>query len=101
MLLWFGHGCCGDRMLSEHECYYGLGLAVVVTVLSRNMTVIMAWAWMLWSSVAVEHECYYGLGMDAVVTVCSWNMNFVMVWKGLGRLVPAEPNNYQFISRSV
>ena len=26
MLLWFGHGCSGHRMLSEHERYYGHGM---------------------------------------------------------------------------
>ena len=26
MLLWFGHGRSGDRMLSKRERYYGLGM---------------------------------------------------------------------------
>ena len=47
MLFWFGHGCCGDRMLSEHEGHYASGMDAVVTVCSRNMNVIMVWAWML------------------------------------------------------
>ena len=62
-LFWFGHGCSGNRMLLEHERYYG------------------AWAWMLSSSSAIEHERFFGLGMDALVTVCSWNTNVIM---GLG-----------------
>ena len=43
-LLWFGHGCSSDRMLLEHERYYGLGMGATVTVCSWN---IMVWAWML------------------------------------------------------
>ena len=35
-LLWFGHGCFGQRMLSEHERYYGLGMDALVSVWSRN-----------------------------------------------------------------
>ena len=46
------HGCSGQRM-------------------QMNMSVIMVWAWMLWSAYAVEHERYYGLGMVALVSVCS------------------------------
>ena len=41
---WFGHGCSGQRMLLEHERYYGLGMGATVTVCSWN---IMVWAWML------------------------------------------------------
>ena len=29
---WFGHGCSGHRMLSEHKQNYGLGMDAVVTV---------------------------------------------------------------------
>ena len=36
-----------DTMLSEHECYYGVGMDALVIVCS-------------------EHERYYGLGMDAL-----------------------------------
>ena len=28
-LLWFGHGCCGNRMQLEHGRYYGLGMDAV------------------------------------------------------------------------
>ena len=98
-LSWFGHGCSGHRMLLEHERYHGLGMDALVIVCFRNTNVIMAWAWILWSSYALgtrtlswsghgcsghrmllEHERYHGLGMDALVTVCSWNMNVMMVW---------------------
>ena len=33
-LLWFGHGCSGNRMLSKHERYYGLGMDALVIVCS-------------------------------------------------------------------
>ena len=33
-----------DRMLLEHEGYYGLGMDAPVTVCSRNTNVIMVWA---------------------------------------------------------
>ena len=98
-LLWFGHGCSSDRMLLEHERYYGLGMDAPVTVCSRNTNVIMVWAWMLhgpyafgtrtllWfghgcssDSMPLEHEQYYSLGMDSPVPVCSWNTNVIMVW---------------------
>ena len=98
-LLWLGHGCSGHRMLSEHERSYGLGTDALVIVCSRSTNVIMAWAWMLWSSYALgartflwfghgcsghrmlsEHERSYGLGMDALVIVCSWNTNVIMAW---------------------
>ena len=98
-LLWFGHGCSGHRMLSEHERYYGLGMDALVIVCSWSTNVIMVWAWMLWSSYALgartlswfghgcsghrmllEHERYHGLGTDALVIVCSSNTNVIMVW---------------------
>ena len=97
--LWFGHGCYSDRMLLEHERYYGLGMGATMTVCSSNTNVLMVWAWALWSPCALgtrtfswfghgcsgqrmllEHERYYGLGMDATVTVCSWNTNVISVW---------------------
>ena len=98
-LLWFGHGCFRQGMLSEHERYHGLGVDALVSVCSRNTNVIMVWAWMLWSAYAPgtrtllwfrhgcfgqrmlrERECHYGLGMDALVSVCSWNTNIISVW---------------------
>ena len=60
-LLWFGHGCCGDRMLLEHERNYGLGMDALVRM-------------------HLEHERNYGLGMDSLVSVCTWNTNGIMVW---------------------
>ena len=98
-LLWVGHGCSGNRMLSKHERYYGLGMDALVLVCSRNTNVIMGWAWMLWYSYALEtrtllwvgHGCSgnrmlsknersCGLGMNALVIVCSRNTNVIMVW---------------------
>ena len=102
-LLWFEHGCSGYRTHSEHERYYGLGMDALATCYrmlweheryyglrmdalvigcTRNTSVIMVWAWMLWLSDALrtrtllwfwawmlcgyrmhsEHERYYGLG---------------------------------------
>ena len=46
-LLGFGHGCSCDRMLLEHERYYGLGMDALRPVCSWNTNVIMVWAWML------------------------------------------------------
>ena len=97
MLFLFGHGCFGQRMLSEHE-RYGLGMDALVSVCSRN-TIVMVLAWMLWSAYALgtrtllrfghgcfgqrmrwERECHCGLGMDALVSVCSRNTNVILVW---------------------
>ena len=47
-LLWFGHGCTGNRMLSKHKRYYGLGMDALVAVCSRNTNVITVLAWMIW-----------------------------------------------------
>ena len=79
--------------------HYGLGLDALVIVCSWNTNLIMAWAWMLWSSQALgtqtllwfghgcpghkmllEHKRYYGLGLDALVIASSWNTNVIMVW---------------------
>ena len=67
-LLWFGHGCCGERMLSKHERYYGLGMDALVIVCSGNTNVFMVGAG---NRMLSKHERYYGLGMDALVIVCS------------------------------
>ena len=53
-LFWLRHGCTGQRMLSKHERYYGLGMDALVTVCSRNTNVIMVWAWMHRSPYALE-----------------------------------------------
>ena len=98
-LSWFGHGRIGNRMLSEHERYHGLGMDALATVCSRNTNVIMVWAWahrqpyalgtrtLSWfghgcsgNRMLLEQERYHGLGMDALATVCSWNRNVIMVW---------------------
>ena len=47
-LSWFGYGCSGERKLSKHERYYGLGMDALASVCSRNTSVIMVWAWMHW-----------------------------------------------------
>ena len=52
------HGCSCERMLLEHERYYG-GIAC---------------------RMLLAHERYYGLDMDALLTVCSWNTNVIMQW---------------------
>ena len=36
--LWLGHGCCGQRMLLEHERNYGLGRDALVTVYCSEAT---------------------------------------------------------------
>ena len=97
-LLWFGHGCFGQRMLLEHERYSGFGMDALAIVCSWNMTVVAFLTWMLWSSyvlgtrtlwfghgcsgqrMLLEHERYYGFGVDALVSVCSGNVNVIMVW---------------------
>ena len=98
-LSWFGHGRIGNRMLSEHERYHGLGMDALATVCSWNTNVIMVWAWahrqpyalgtrtLSWfghgcsgNRMLLEQERYHGLGMDALATVCSWNRNVIMVW---------------------
>ena len=62
-LLGLGHGCSGERMLLEHERYYGLGMDALVSVCSWNTSVVNN-----------------GLGMDALVSVCSWNTSVNYVW---------------------
>ena len=51
-LSWFGHGRSGNRVLVEHERYYGWGMNA--SVCSWNRNVFMVWAWMLWQSYALE-----------------------------------------------
>ena len=62
IMVWFGYGCAGNRKLSKHERYSGFDMDVLVTVCSRNTSVIS------------------GLSMDALVTVCSRSTKFIMVW---------------------
>ena len=47
------HGCSGERMLLEHERYYGLGMDALRAYALGTRTL------------------YYGLGMDDLVIVCS------------------------------
>ena len=39
--VWFGHGCSGYHMRSEHERYYGLGMEALVVGCTRNTNVFM------------------------------------------------------------
>ena len=67
---WFGHGCSGYRMLSEHERNYGLGTDALVSICSSNTNGIMVWAWMSpLHRMLSEHDRKYGLGMGALVSV--------------------------------
>ena len=61
---WFGHGCSAERMLSEHDRNYGLGMDALVTVCSSNTNGSMVWAWMLWSAYALptRTEVWFGHG---------------------------------------
>ena len=59
--MWFGHGCSGHRMLSNHERYYGFGMDALVSVCSWNTNGTIVWAWMLWSP-----HARYGLAMQEV-----------------------------------
>ena len=69
----FGHGCSGNRMLLEHERYYGLGMNALIIECARTGTLFCFVNRML-----LEHERNYGLGMDALVTACSWNRNGIL-----------------------
>ena len=98
-LLWFGHGCSGQRMLLEQERNYGLGMGALAVLRNSNTNVIMVWAWMLWSTYALgtrrelwfwhgcsgqrmllEHERNHALSMDALAVLRNSNTNFIMVW---------------------
>ena len=46
-IIWFGHGCSGERMHLEHERNYGLGMDFLVIACSWNTSGIMVWAWIL------------------------------------------------------
>ena len=41
--LWFGHGCSADRMLSEYERNYDLGMDALVIVYSSYTNGNMVW----------------------------------------------------------
>ena len=72
-LLLFGHGCFGQRMLSEHKRYYCLGMDALVSVCSRNTNVIMV--------------------LDALVSVCSRNTNVIMVLDALVSVCSRNTND--------
>ena len=67
-ILWFGHGCCGHRMLLEHELHLWFGHVC------------------FGHCILLEHERYHGLGMHVLVTVYSWNRSFVYSL-GIGALI--------------
>ena len=46
----------GDRMLLEHERYYGLGMDALVTMCSWNTNVVLVWTWMRGERRLLEHE---------------------------------------------
>ena len=50
--------------------------ALVDPPMQSNMTILMVWPWMLWSSDAVEHENYYGYSGHWTQS----NTNVIMVW---------------------
>ena len=79
MSLWLGHGCFGQRMLSEHVHYYGLRMDALVSVCSRNTNVIMVCAWMLWSAYALGTRTLLWFEHGCLVSVCSRNTNVIMV----------------------
>ena len=58
-LVRLGDGCSGHRKLSKHERYSGLGMDALVTKCSRNMHVLLAWAWRLWSKNALETRTFF------------------------------------------
>ena len=84
----------------EHEHYFGLGMHALVIGCSQTRTlfwfghrcfghqtqlktsVMMVWAWLVWSSDAVKEKRSYGLGMDALVIRCSRKRIFP--WFGHG-----------------
>ena len=79
-VLWFGHGCSGQRMLLEHERYYDLGLGALVKLCSWNTNGLMVWAWMLWSMYALGTRTIFWLGPGCSGRRSSLNTNRIMVW---------------------
>ena len=79
-LLWFGHGCSSDRLLLEHERYYGLGMDALIIECSATRMSFWFGHGCYSDRMLLEHKRYYGLGMDATVTACSWNTTAIVVW---------------------
>ena len=48
-----GVDASGRHMLLERKRNHGLGMDALVTVCSWNMSGVMAWAWVLWSPLAL------------------------------------------------
>ena len=61
--LWFGHGCCSERMLLEQN--YGLGMGAAVSVCSWNTNGLWFGHGCCSERMLLKHEQNYGLGMDA------------------------------------
>ena len=80
MSLRLGHGCFGQRMLSEHERYYGLRMDALVSVCSRNTNVIMVWAWMLWSAYALGTRMLLWFERGCFGQRMLSEHNVIMVW---------------------
>ena len=81
--LWFGHGYSADRMLSEHERNYGVGMKLWSSYALPTRTEVWFGHGCSGHRMLFQHERKYGLGMDALVTVCSSNTNGtigIMVW---------------------
>ena len=70
-LSWFGHGCSGNRMLSEHERYHGLGMDALQQYALRKRTLSWLGHGRSGNRMLLEHERYHGLCMDALAAVCS------------------------------
>ena len=83
-LLWFGQGCSGHRMLSEHERNYGLRRDALVTVCTwTTKVIIMVWAWMLWSPYAFgTHRLllWSGHGCSGHLMLSKHDITMVWAW---------------------
>ena len=82
--LCFGHGCCGHRMLMEHERIYALGMLWSPYALGTQTDICIGHG-CSGHRMLLEHERNYArgmdaLGMDALVIACSWKTNGIMLW---------------------
>ena len=83
-------GCSGNRMLSEHEYYYGFGIDALGTVCSRNTyalerRTLYGLAMDALDTVCLQHQRYSGRSMAALVTACMawpWRIGHRMLWFG-------------------
>ena len=93
--LWFGHGCSGQRMLLEHERNYGLGMDALVSGCSWNTNEIMIWAWMLWSAYALGTltGLWFGHGCSSQRMLWEHERRYGRVPVEPGHLAQVEPNS--------